>query len=75
MTNMAKSGVVSVKEAAIVLGVDAQTLRLMLQHQQVDFGVAYKRPGSKQFSYLIYAEPFYRLTGYRAESEGQKYDR
>lgn len=69
MAELAKSGVVSIRTAATVLGVDAQTLRLMLQHQQVDFGVAYKRPGSKQFSYLVFAEPFYHLTGYRAESE------
>lgn len=62
-----KSGIVPIKTAAAVLGVDAQTLRLMLQHRQVDFGIAYKRPGSKQFSYLIYAEPFSKLTGYRAE--------
>ncbi len=62
-----KTGVVSVKIAASVLGVDVQTLRLMLQHKQVDFGIAYKRPGSKQFSYLIYAEPFNKLTGYKAE--------
>lgn len=62
-----KSGVVPIKTAATVLGIDAQTLRLMLQHKQVDFGVAYKRPGSKQYSYLIYAEPFSKLTGYKAE--------
>lgn len=62
-----KSGVVPIKIAASVLGVDTQTLRLMLQHKQVDFGIAYKRQGSRQFSYLIYAEPFYKLTGYRAE--------
>ena len=68
MEEFARSGVVPIKTAATVLGVDAQTLRLMLQNKLVDFGVAYKRPGSKQFSYLIYAEPFYRLTGYKAGS-------
>lgn len=62
-----KSGVVPIKTAAAVLGVDAQTLRLMLQHKQVDFGLAYKRAGSARFSYLIYAEPFNKLTGYKAE--------
>jgi hypothetical protein len=62
-----KSGIVPIKTAAAILGIDAQTLRLMLQHKQVDFGIAYKRPGSKQYSYLIYAEPFHKLTGYKAE--------
>ena len=58
-------GVISIAEAAKVLKVDAQTLRLLLQNQMVTFGVAYKKPGSTRFSYLIYAEPFYQLTGYR----------
>lgn len=68
MAELLKKGTVSVKKAASVLGVDAQTLRLMLQNRLVDFGMAFKRPGSRHFSYLIFAEPFYRLTGYRAES-------
>lgn len=63
-------GVVSVATAAAVLKLDCQTVRLLLQNKLVDWGVAYKRPGSKQFSYIIYAEPFYKLTGYRsAEKE------
>ena len=58
-------GNVPVAVAAKVLKMDNQTLRLLLQNKMVDFGIAYKRPGSKQFSYIIYAEPFYKLTGYR----------
>ena len=73
MTELSKSGVVPIKTAAQILGVDAQTLRLMLQNQLVDFGIAFKRPGSNQYSYLIYAEPFYHLTGYKAGSEVQKF--
>ena len=68
MAELAKSGVVSVQTASKILGIDAQTLRLMLQNKLVDFGMAYKNPGSRQYSYIIFAEPFYRLTGYRAES-------
>lgn len=64
-----KNGVVSIAEASKVLKVDCQTLRLLLQNKMVDFGIAYKRPGSKQFSYIIYAEPFYKLTGYRSSEE------
>lgn len=60
------TGVISIAEASRVLGVEPQTLRLLLQNKMVDFGIAYKRPGSKQYSYIIYAEPFYQLTGYRS---------
>lgn len=58
-------GVVPIATAAKILKMDSQTLRLLLQNKMVDFGIAYKRPGSKQYSYIIYAEPFYKLTGYR----------
>ena len=65
-------GTVPIAVASKVLKIDCQTLRLLLQNKMVDFGIAYKRPGSKQYSYIIYAEPFYRLTGYRhKESEGR----
>lgn len=40
-------GVVSIAEASKVLRMDCQTLRLLLQNKMVDFGIAYKRPGSK----------------------------
>lgn len=60
-----KRGTVPLSVAAKVLRVDNQTLRLLLQNKLVDFGVAFKRPGSRQFSYFIFVEPFFRLTGYR----------
>ena len=69
MIDCVKRGTVSLAVAAKVLRVDSQTLRLLLQTKAVDFGVAFKRPGSKQYSYLIYAEPFYQLTGYRYSGE------
>ena len=58
-------GVIPIAVAARVLKMDCQTLRLLLQNKVVDFGVCYKRPGSNRFSYIIYAEPFCKLTGYR----------
>lgn len=61
-------GVVSVAAAAAVLKLDSQTVRLLLQNKLVDWGCAYKRPGSKQYSYLIYAKPFYEMTGYICNS-------
>lgn len=58
-------GVIPVAIAARVLKMHCQTLRLLLQNKMVDFGIAYKRPGSKQYSYIIFAEPFCKLTGYK----------
>lgn len=30
----------------------------------VDWGIAYKRPGSNQYSYIIYSKKFYEVTGF-----------
>ena len=70
MTDICKTGNIPVSVAAKVLGLDSQTLRLLLQNKMVDFGIAYKRPGSRQYSYIVYAEPFYKLTGYRHKERG-----
>ena len=59
------NGRISVSTAARVLKMYTQTVRLLLRQGEVPWGVAYKRPGSNQYSYLIYAEPFRQLTGYR----------
>ena len=42
----------------------AQTVRLLLQNKLVDWGIAYKRPGSSQYSYIIYPKKFYEETGF-----------
>ena len=65
MKKYVECGNIPVSVAAKVLKMDSQTLRLLLQNKMVDFGIAYKRPGSRQYSYIVYAEPFYKLTGYR----------
>lgn len=57
-------GNVPVAVAAQVLKMDCQTVRLLLQNKLVDWGIAYKRPGSKMYSYIIYAQKIYELTGY-----------
>ena len=49
-------GNVPVAVAAQVLKMDCQTVRLLLQNKLVDWGIAYKRPGSKMYSYIIYAQ-------------------
>lgn len=66
-----KNGRISVSTAASVLKMDAQTVRLLLRQNQVPWGMAFKRPGSTQYSYLIYAEPFKQLTGFTEYKDGE----
>lgn len=49
-----KNGRISVSTAAKVLKMDCQTVRLLLRQNAVEWGTAFKRPGSTQYSYLIY---------------------
>ncbi|PWE85660.1 hypothetical protein LG34_14605 [Eubacterium ramulus] len=58
-------GNIPVAVAAKVLKMDNQTVRLLLQNGLVNWGIAYKRPGSRQFSYNIYAKQFYEATGFQ----------
>lgn len=58
-------GNIPVAVAAKVLKMDNQTVRLLLQNGLVNWGIAYKRPGSCQFSYIIYAKQFYEATGFQ----------
>mgnify|MGYP006992635765 FL=1 len=58
-------GNIPVAVAARVLKMDNQTVRLLLQNGLVNWGIAYKRPGSRQFSYIIYAKQFYEATGFQ----------
>lgn len=55
--------------AAKALNVDCQTVRLLLQNNLVDWGIAYKRGNSKQYSYLIYPKKFYEVTGFYYNGE------
>ena len=58
-------GNIPVAVAAKVLKMDNQTVRSLLQNGLVNWGIAYKRPGSRQFSYIIYAKQFYEATGFQ----------
>ena len=60
---------IPVSVAAKALGVDGQTVRLLLQNKLVDWGIAYKRGNSKTYSYLIYAKKFYETTGFIYKKE------
>lgn len=54
----------SVKETAKILGMDCQTVRVLLQNNLVPWGQAVKLPGSSHFTYLIYTKSFCEQTGY-----------
>ena len=51
----------SVKRAAALIGVDAQTLRVALQKNIVPFGTAWKN--GKRYTYVIYPQKFEEYTG------------
>lgn len=55
---------VPVAVAVQALKMDCQTVRLLLQNNLVDWGIAFKRGNSKQFTYLIYPKKFYETTGF-----------
>ena len=61
---------IKVAEVAKALKMDCQTVRLLLQNGLVDWGIAYKRGDSRQYSYLIYPKLFYEATGYICKGEG-----
>lgn len=53
-----------VQVAAEALKMDPQSVRIMLQLGIVPWGSAFKRPGSRRYSYLISPKSFYEATGY-----------
>lgn len=51
-----------------LFGVNAHTIRLGLQQGIFDFGVAFKKPGSTTYSYIIYPEKVREKIGGNHES-------
>ena len=56
-------GNLTVKETAQALGLDVQTVRVLLRTGAVSWGQAIKKPGSSHFSYLISPKKFFEETG------------
>ena len=50
-------------EAAKILKIDIETLRDGLQLGAFDFGTAYKRPGAKKWTYVIYEHLLWQKVG------------
>lgn len=55
---------VPVETAAKAMGIDKQTLRVMLQNNMLDFGKAVKLPGSHRYKYFISPRLFWLATGF-----------
>lgn len=53
-----------IQVAAEALKMDPQSVRVMLQLGIVTWGVAFKMPGSRRYSYLISPKSFYEATGF-----------
>ncbi len=53
----------SIEEVSSKLGLDKQTVRVLIQQGIVSWGTAYRLPGSKRYSYLISPRRFYEETG------------
>ena len=53
-----------VKIAAEALGMDCQTVRVMIQMGVVPWGRAFKLPESKKYRYMISPKSFYEETGF-----------
>lgn len=53
----------TVEDAAAIMGVAPQTLRVGLQKGVFPFGAALRMPGSSRYTYVIYTGEFMRLYG------------
>lgn len=53
-----------VRIAAEALGMDCQTVRVMIQMGVVPWGKAFKLPESKKYRYIISPKSFYESTGF-----------
>ena len=58
-----------INEVAAVLGVDAQTVRVLIQQKLVPWGECFKLPGSTQYFYMISPIKFYEATGWKKTSD------
>lgn len=59
----------TVQEVASALGVDAQTVRVLIQQKLVPWGECFKLPGSTQYFYMISPIKFYEETGWKKTSD------
>ena len=57
----------TVKEAADALGMDPQTVRVLIQQSLVPWGKCVKLPGSSQYTYLISPIRFFEETGWKKD--------
>lgn len=58
-----KKANLTIAEVAEAMHTDPQTIRVMIQQGIVPWGKAWKRPGSRRYSYIISPQGFYEATG------------
>lgn len=63
---------ISVNEAAIIIGASPQFVRIAMQRQVLDIGVAMMMPGSKEYTYNISANRLAEYSGKNIEEELEK---
>lgn len=54
---------ITVSQAAELMGIDEQSLRVALQQKALPFGSAWKAEGSSKYTYYIYPKKFTEYTG------------
>ena len=60
-----------IRVAAEALGMDPQTVRVMIQMGVVSWGKAFKLPKSKKYSYVISPKSFFEETGFLWNEESE----
>lgn len=64
------SASIPVEVASKAMGIDKQTLRVMLQNNMFEWGKAIKMPNSSQYTYWISPRLFWLATGYIYQKGG-----
>lgn len=54
---------IRVQDVAAMLGVNPQTVRVMMQQGLCPFGTAFKKEGSKHWTYVLFPEMVHRYCG------------
>ena len=59
---------VSITEVAEAMGMDAHTVRVLIQQGVFTWARCFKKPGNHQYTYLILRKDFEQATGYKTNS-------
>lgn len=62
----------TIQEVADAMGMDTQSIRVMIRENLVPWGTAIKKPGSTKYTYLISPVKFYEATGWKKNVESEE---